>query len=546
MFPFARLSHEYGMANVYSGVFVLFLIVMFFAAKEIVTRKKAAYLSALLFLILSLNVSGLNFMWHGFRNPNQLPGRWTFVFSFFVLLMSYEAVCKVFADSENRKKRIYAAAVAAVIICEVCVNAVAVLPRDTTVSDINEYTHAHEPMKYFVDTYDTSNARGDFYRVEMAQCWTFNSGMLYGYRGITYYSSLINANVYEFFANTGCQIYAENAGIVYTPDSPFYNSLFSVKYIAGNKYTPDYFGMTAVDEIGDYKIWEYEYPLPLGFIADRSLRGWNHKQQGQYDPLIAQSRFFTAALGEEYDENKPLLIELDKTVAYYNNASFDVDLPWDNQYYHRHIEGEPVTAVFHYTLPQSGRVFMSHGFKAGDFTVTYEGGQKIAGHGQPIVEIGYAAAGTEVSVEAVINDVNVGLWGLRLYVLDEENFANACAILAENSLNVTAVGGSRHDFNTWISGEISVTKQGILYTSIPDDGGWTVESGGKSLQTFSVGGAFLAVELPPGEHTLEFRYTVPGFNAGLGISIFSLAVLAGYVAVTSRINRSRRGNHLNS
>jgi len=66
------------------------LIPMYFLVKRIPLKEKLLNLSLIIFLLASFNINILNFIWHGFHFPNQLPYRFSFVYIFLLLTMAYE------------------------------------------------------------------------------------------------------------------------------------------------------------------------------------------------------------------------------------------------------------------------------------------------------------------------------------------------------------------------------------------------------------------------------------------------------------------------
>ena len=64
-----------GLPNVYCGLLSVILFVFFLLSRRISLRKKLLNCALLGFLFLSLNCNKLDFMWHGFHFPNQLPYR---------------------------------------------------------------------------------------------------------------------------------------------------------------------------------------------------------------------------------------------------------------------------------------------------------------------------------------------------------------------------------------------------------------------------------------------------------------------------------------
>ena len=78
-----------------------------------------------------------------------------------------------------------------------------------------------------------------------------------------------------------------------------------------------------------------------------------------------------------------------------------------------------------------------------------------------------------------------------------------------------------------------------VVTTIPAEQGWQVTVDGEPVETGLFLGAFLALELEPGAHTVELTYTPPGLTPALGL--LALALAGG--AVSLFLGR-RRGNKL--
>ena len=80
--------------------------------------------------------------------------------------------------------------------------------------------------------------------------------------------------------------------------------------------------------------------------------------------------------------------------------------------------------------------------------------------------------------------------------------------------------------NTYVKGKVTVAQDGLLYTSIPQDGHWVVYVDGEKAESTLVGGAMVAVSLPEGEHIVEFRYKNPSFTWGVVISLTGAVIFA--------------------
>ena len=80
-----------GLPNIYCGVVSIIFLFVFFKLKDIPNREKIVYGALLLIFYLSMNINMLNYAWHGFHNTNQMPYRYTFMFSFLLIMIAYRA-----------------------------------------------------------------------------------------------------------------------------------------------------------------------------------------------------------------------------------------------------------------------------------------------------------------------------------------------------------------------------------------------------------------------------------------------------------------------
>ena len=80
-----------GLPNVFCGVFVNILAFQFLICRQVKLRDKLCAVGLLLFLNVSFIIRQLDYIWHGFHFTNQIPYRFSFLYSFVVLLMAYRA-----------------------------------------------------------------------------------------------------------------------------------------------------------------------------------------------------------------------------------------------------------------------------------------------------------------------------------------------------------------------------------------------------------------------------------------------------------------------
>lgn len=89
--------------------------------------------------------------------------------------------------------------------------------------------------------------------------------------------------------------------------------------------------------------------------------------------------------------------------------------------------------------------------------------------------------------------------------------------LSASQMSITDFSASR------IEGVISCDSSGVLFTSIPDDGGWRVYIDGERVPTVRLCSYLCGAQIQQGEHEILLKYTPPGFAIGLTLSLLSLA-----------------------
>ena len=86
-----KLTYIDGMPNLYCGVFPVALAFLFLLSGKVKLRDKFCSLSLLVLFMLSFLLRQLDYIWHGFHFTNQIPYRFSFLFSFVLLYMAYRA-----------------------------------------------------------------------------------------------------------------------------------------------------------------------------------------------------------------------------------------------------------------------------------------------------------------------------------------------------------------------------------------------------------------------------------------------------------------------
>ena len=278
LLPFRESSLAFGAPNLYFGLIPAVITVFALFSKESL-KKKLGYLALFVFMFVSFNFNLLDYIWHGFHFPNQLPGRQSFLFIFLGLVISYSGfeALKGLIKKESLR-RLVAVALCVLIGAEISLNGVTKLISDTKGVSEASILRNGEALTEVHENYTPDKEKNEFWRTELAS-HRYNGGQLFGYYGISHYSSTMSGACYNFFTQLGMSVYAKNVSIEYLPN-PVLNSLFGVRYIVS--------GSTAADEVSEVVgtaanmfVHENTAVLPLFYVAesdvletDMSLRGY--------------------------------------------------------------------------------------------------------------------------------------------------------------------------------------------------------------------------------------------------------------------------------
>ncbi|HSN65475.1 MAG TPA: YfhO family protein, partial [Fusibacter sp.] len=114
---------------------------------------------------------------------------------------------------------------------------------------------------------------------------------------------------------------------------------------------------------------------------------------------------------------------------------------------------------------------------------------------------------------------------------DEAAYADVHRALADEPLQITEFKSSR------VVGTVDANHDGILYTSIPYEKGWTVKVDGVKAQVDPIQNAMIAFPITTGRHEVIMTYVPDGLMNGLLISLVSLV---GFVVLFIHYERKPR------
>ena len=574
-------SWKEGLPNLYCGVGSVILAVLFLTCKEVKWRDKLFSLALLLFFMVSFIVRQLDYIWHGFHFTNMIPYRFSFLFSFVVLYMAYKAwtlrehfrlwqlllagaaVVGLILCSESRSDPIFLAfnigfalvylvalayflpgkvpaapegeeepdpallldfvarmdqrrrlgtlCLAAVFALELCMNVLSFGVRFAYTYNTN-YPKGTDDTVTVLEFLNEREKDTLFYRTETTHSQTLNDGALNGYNGVTTFTSSANVRVTEFMKDLGYGAKNTYNRYCFEESSPVSNLFLNLKYMLerdGDVEKNRYFD--AVFSAGDVYLLENNAYLPLGFLAESSLGDLVFTGTDHFD---LQNALFSAATGLYTDVWQALEPETTGEKVTITSANGPTVKYKDAQ------SGSSVT----YFFPADREGFVCLDFDVTDrnsYTV-YHNGETLYTESLSLTQMIAACdvvPGDTIEVKLTCKSGEEGRMTVRAAILDDEIFRRGYEILNASTLELTEFDTTR------LSGTIDCDRDGLLYTSIPQDGGWTVLVDGEETEPNLVGDVMVAVPLSAGSHSIAFVYENQAFSLGWKIAAICLLLL---------------------
>lgn len=550
-----------GMPNFYCGMFAVILLGVLLRSGKIKIREKIIGVIYIAFIIVSCNMNILNYMWHGFHVVNMLPYRFAFLLSFILLALGYRAftvmteeanlldmaamaamavvialvskdaqpqkalisslvVCFIFVAAMfiyERKlinKKIFGLVVLAVCSVEMGMN-VKIGVETVSLTDYKSYPRKKEEITALID--EVKKNDDSFYRIETTSNYSINDPALYGYRGVSQFSSTANVNVTNLMHDLG--IYAYDAGnrYYYCQNTPVFNMFANLKYLISDQtYSGDLTYLEPTAENYGTTLFTNKYHLPLGFTVKTDIINYEGGDKIQFEN---QNELFRLATGTDKDVLKRLKIKdvghkgLNVLKSGYGNYNYQPnDADGSGECYLK----------YNYTVSEEGPVYATFDFddvntvkiKSGDI-VTHS---QSVGKYTNIFAAGNFDADSIMTLQADVEPENSGNGYIYAYQIDKEVFEEGYKKLLAGGLDITDYS------DTKIEGSIEAQEDCMMYTSIPYDGGWTVYVDGKKAEVTSLKDALMCVPLSAGKHDIKMTYCPPGFITGSIITVSALAL----------------------
>ena len=572
-----------GLPNLYCGVGTMMLAFLYLTAKNVKLRDKVCNVFLLLFFMISFILRQLDYIWHGFHFTNMIPYRFSFLFSFVMLYMAYRAwlmrhsfklwqiliaavfTIGIFACYEKWKDWVFLlynlgffALYAAVLVYGHWKKK---LPEDADEHTVRRYQMSHKRRRgyasilmlgimaielictlvsfglHFTGTSVSNYPRGTtytasvirymkereddtlFYRAETTHSQTLNDGAINGYNGVSTFTSSANVKVTQFMQTLGYGAKNTYNRYCFEEASPVSNLFLNLKYMIerqGKDKASAYFD--EINRFGEAVLLQNNYYLPLGFLTEPELA--DLKFDVNHNGFQFQNKLMTAASGMEADvwtvlSGDALTVEgLDVAITDQNSSG----------YISYKADKKNSTVVYTYTIDMDGFMCISVNLpKRNDVAIWVNGEQRYteAISLPQMLAVGDVYAGDVVELRMTCKTAGESsTMTISAAVLDESQFAAGYDVLHASTLELTEFS------NTEVVGTINCDRDGLLYTSIPQNGNWYAEVDGEEVEVLTVGDAMCAVMLTAGDHEVRFYYRNEAFALGWKISFVCIAIFA--------------------
>ncbi len=528
--------------NIYCGVAVLMLFLLYLRSRKVTMREKAVYCGLLLIFFASFSTNILNFIWHGFHYPNSLPCRQSFIYIFLMLYVCYQAyrelpetpkghinmafwgsaafviVAQTVVEAEHfhfsifylalillamytglihmfrngeRGKAIFLALV--LVSLEAALNT-AIISVPTTSREA--YTRDNEEVQILMDGIEDT----DFYRVEKKSRKTKNDGAWMNFPSASLFSSTANAELTTFFRRMGCEASTNSYSI--TGSTPLVDSLVSMRYALYSEEIPNTRLTEYRKESGGTYLYENLYTMPLGMVLPYSIdNDW------------------------QYQAGNPAEVQNDLGHVMGTGNVLEWSGSCDGG---KHYDFVPEMAGDYYvyvTNKKAKKIRVEQGGDSKTFNNVDRG---------YFVELGWLEAGEKTRLKLEDEDQELKC---EIYRFVEDGLIALHGKMTESPMLVTEWEDDR------LAATVHAVQGGKLVTTIPHEKGWKVTVDGEEVETEVIFGVFLAVDMPEGSHEVVFEYWPSGLTAGLAVSAAALVILGLIYGVDTMRSGRRRGGH---
>ena len=556
-------SDELPLPNVYAGLLTFTGVILFFINKKINIRAKLLAFLILLIFVLSFNINSLDFIWHAFHVPNDLPWRYSFIYVFIFITIGYYGILRI---KDLKKSSVFASSFISLIIIllaykfsfknidfdRTIINIIFVLLYlliflFTKFKKINKkiiyaliiifvsaeciygidynWNIDHDIATFMSDknTYEkliseTTSKDNDLYRMEKTDYLTLNDAAWYNYKGISTFTSMAYESVSKFQRKLGLSGNNINSYYYKYYNTPIYNTMFDIKYLMGSYIENPYYSYLKTD--GKVDLIKYNYSSSLLYGVDNKIKGYYPEE---YNPFKNQSDFVSLTTNTT-DIYTDVLV---KNVIGGEITPSDFKNNSNGEFNYILDDGQDsITFMLDNKVNQNIYLYINgsnvNGFEVDDKYYSITSDEYYT------VDVGTKEIG-DVKVKINFKDNNDdGIIKFYAYAIDDDKFKEFYNEINKNILKVTSYS------DTLIEGDVTLKSDKVMLSTIAYDIGWKVYVDGKSVDTYKIADSYLAFDIKKGSHKIKLVYYPDGMKLGVITSFISLAIIFIYAIFSDK------------
>jgi len=570
MFWGNRIPQDNNIPALYCGMLVVLLLPFYFANKEIKNKEKIMYGGLIFGVGITMLINPLYQLMHAFDSPDLFNFRHAFLLVFLlcvvacrqfkyidkmniyivaiiagiysILFFVLDSVCDfdhnfkimrlvinivvlvawigVWILKRKVKNNAMMISILAIIILliELCGNGWYAI-NDPAADREDSYTVWKEEITAAVEEFSEDES---FYRSNIDGSVVVNSDSWFGYNGLADFCS-----AEDYYVRQACRFLGMSTT---TRKTDNFGATPPVEMLLGVKYHVDLPSpFLSYETVGNYNIKENPYYLQIGFMVEEELENYYFPS---YDSFENINSILSTMSGDEvecfvpFDNNVLVTCEQAEIEPTEDMIIISYD-PEKDQYgmVTYYIPKETVTSPIYMQFIHD----ISLEDPDSPFIV---GGKENLVRQKGLLTVPYIKEMVEeedrYAVTIVMNDNTMSNWyyyAAVFYEYHEDALKKVYDNLSQAQLEVTEYADG------YVKGHVNVSEdKTLLFTTIPYDEGWTVSVDGKEVETIAVvESAFLAIQLEPGYHEIEFEYHVPGLKEGMILSGISLGIVLMFI-----------------
>ena len=315
LLPNSEVTMVVGPANLYSGLISLILFFVFLFNRKLDLRKRIIKCGFTFFIFISTNVIALDSFWHFLHLPNDIPARYSFIFTFMLIEIALEAICGMEEMKKGKKAlsvvcvlviygivlitnkewtfdNFYLFLIAAIFILMYFI-VLCFVPKNSRLLGLSmlmfveiilagcgsfskiivdeSEEESFDRKEEIVELVEAAQAEDPYARMEILDAGRSNAPYVYDYNGLSIFTSSVPADTYAVLN----KMYPYNRGQI----NKFYfrgltvvpDALFNISHYISEGERPEHGWLTMVAKKGDYYLYKNPYATSMGYMVDEKV-----------------------------------------------------------------------------------------------------------------------------------------------------------------------------------------------------------------------------------------------------------------------------------